>query len=169
MINETEDCDTLVDIARLARSAVEYFAADPVMAMVSYSNFGSNTTSSPSAVHKAVEVLHERYPDLLVDGEMQINYALNKDIRDKNYPFNKLFGKDVNTLIFPNLTASSAAYRMMLEMGLAEMIGPIQIGLNKPIHFISVEAKVRDIVNLATIATMDAAVSSKVGNSVLDK
>ncbi len=169
MINETEDCDTLVDIARLARSAVEYFAADPVMAMVSYSNFGSNTTSSPSAVHKAVEVLHERYPDLLVDGEMQINYALNKEIRDKNYPFNKLFGKDVNTLIFPNLTASSAAYRMMLEMGLAEMIGPIQIGLNKPIHFISVEAKVRDIVNLATIATMDAAVSSKVGNSVLDK
>ena len=110
------------------------------MAMVSYSNFGSNTTSSPSAVHKAVEVLHERYPDLLVDGEMQINYALNKDIRDKNYPFNKLFGKDVNTLIFPNLTASSAAYRMMLEMGLAEMIGPIKIGLNKPIHFISVEA-----------------------------
>lgn len=169
MINETEDCDTLVDIARLARSAVEYFAADPVMAMVSYSNFGSNTTSSPSAVHKAVEVLHERYPDLLVDGEMQINYALNKEIRDKNYPFNKLFGKDVNTLIFPNLTASSAAYRMMLEMGLAEMIGPIQIGLNKPIHFISVEAKVRDIVNLATIATMDAAVSSKVGNAVLDK
>ena len=114
-------------------------------------------------------MLHERYPDLLVDGEMQINYALNKEIRDKNYPFNKLFGKDVNTLIFPNLTASSAAYRMMLEMGLAEMIGPIQIGLNKPIHFISVEAKVRDIVNLATIATMDAAVSSKVGNSVLDK
>lgn len=169
MINEAEDADTLVDIARLARAAVEYFAAEPVMAMVSYSNFGSNHAASPQAVHDAVEMLHERYPDLLVDGEMQIDYALNKDIRDKNYPFNRLKGKDVNTLIFPNLSASSAAYRMMLEMGLAEAIGPVQIGLNKPVHFISVEASVRDIVNLATIATMDAAIYGKMGNSLLDK
>lgn len=169
MINETEDCDTLVDIARLARSAVEYFAQEPVMAMVSYSNFGSNKAQSPTAVHEAVSVLHERYPELCIDGEMQVNYALNKGIRDKNYPFSKLYGKDVNTLIFPNLNASSSAYRMMLEMGLAEAIGPIQIGLNKPVHFISVEAKVRDIVNLATIAAMDAAVCEKAGNSVLDK
>lgn len=169
MINEEEDTDTLVDIARLARTAVEYFANDPVMAMVSYSNFGSNKASSPKAVHDAVAVLHERYPELCVDGEMQINYALNKEIRDKNYPFNKLRGKDVNTLIFPNLNASSAAYRMMLEMGLAEAIGPIQIGLNKPVHFISVEASVRDIVNVATIATMDAAVCEKAGNALLDK
>ena len=92
---------------------------------------------------------------------MQVNYALNRQIRDRNYPFSRLYGKDVNTLIFPNLNASSAAYRMMLEMGLCEVIGPIQIGLNKPVHFISVEAKVRDIVNLAIIATMDAAVSGK--------
>lgn len=169
MINETEDCDTLVDIARLARGAVEYFAQNPVMAMISYSNFGSNKAQSPTAVHEAVSVLHERYPELCVDGEMQVNYALNKEIRDKNYPFSKLYGKDVNTLIFPNLNASSAAYRMMLEMGLAEAIGPIQIGLNKPVHFISVEAKVRDIVNLATIATMDAAVCEKAGNAVFDK
>lgn len=161
MINETEDCDTLVDIARLARHAVEYFAQKPVMAMISYSNFGSNRAQSPRAVHEAVEVLQQRYPDLCIDGEMQVNYALNRQIRDKNYPFSRLYGKDVNTLIFPNLNASSAAYRMMLEMGLCEVIGPIQIGLNKPVHFISVEAKVRDIVNLAIIATMDAAVSGK--------
>lgn len=169
MINEEENAETLVDVARLARSAVEYFAQEPVMAMISYSNFGSNKAQSPTAVHEAVSILHARYPELCVDGEMQVNYALNKEIRDKNYPFTKLFGKDVNTLIFPNLNASSAAYRMMLEMGLAEAIGPIQIGLNKPVHFISVEAKVRDIVNLATIATMDAAISCKVGSSWLDK
>ena len=116
-------------------------------------------------MHDAVEILHQRYPELLVDGEMQINYALNKTIRDKNYPFNRLKGKDVNTLIFPSLSASSSAYKLMLEMGVAEFIGPIQIGLNKPIHFISVESSVRDIVNLATIATMDASLAQKSRNS----
>lgn len=169
MINEVVDTDTLVDITRLARAAVQFFAQEPVIALTSYSNFGSNKASSPTSVHNAVAELHRLYPDLCVDGEMQLNYALNKEIRDKNYPFNKLLGKDVNTLIFPNLNASSAAYRIMLEMGLAEVIGPIQIGLNKPVHFISVEAKVRDIVNLATIAAVDAATDDKAGNSLFDK
>ncbi len=137
--------------------------------MISYSNFGSNNALSPREVHKAVEELHRRYPDLCIDGEMQVNYALNKEIRDKNYPFSKLNGKDVNTLIFPNLNAASAAYRMMLEMGLAEAIGPIQIGLNKPVHFISVEAKVRDIVNLTTVAVVDAAISGKSGSAMFDR
>lgn len=169
MINETEDTDTLVDVVRLSRNAVEYFAKEPVMAMVSYSNFGSNNAASPKAVHEAVNILHEKYPDLLVDGEMQINYALNKEIRDKNYPFNKLYGKDVNTLVFPSLNASSAAYKMMLEMGLAEAIGPIQIGLKKSVHFISVEASVRDIVNLVTVATMDATTCERCGAPIKDK
>ena len=169
MINETEDAETLVDIARLARTAVEYFAKKPIMAMVSYSNFGSNKADSPKAVHEAISILHKRYPDLDIDGEMQINYALNKDIRDRNYPFSRLKGKDVNTIIFPSLSASSSAYKLMLEMGLGEFIGPIQIGLNKPVHFISVEASVRDIVNLATVASMDASLVQKAGNSLLDK
>ena len=169
MINESEDTETLVDIARLARTAVEYFAKNPVIAMVSYSNFGSNKAASPKAIHEAVSIMHKRYPELPIDGEMQLNYALNKDIRDKNYPFNKLKGKNVNTLIFPSLSASSSAYKMMLEMGLAEFIGPIQIGLNKPIHFISVEATVREIVNLATIASVDADLCHRAGNAVLDK
>ena len=169
MINESEDTETLVDIARLARTAVEYFAKDPVIAMVSYSNFGSNKAASPKAIHEAVSIMHKRYPELPIDGEMQLNYAINKDIRDKNYPFNKLKGKNVNTLIFPSLSASSSAYKMMLEMGLAEFIGPIQIGLNKPIHFISVEATVREIVNLATIASVDADLCHRAGNAVLDK
>lgn len=155
-INHESDTETLVDIARLAKRSVEYFAKDPVMAMVSFSNFGSNTESSPKMVHDAVESLHENYPDMVVDGEMQVHYALNRKLRDKTFPFNKLHGKKVNTLIFPDLSAANTAYRMMLEMGLADAIGPIQMGLNKPIHFINVDAAVRDIVNLTAVAVIDA-------------
>lgn len=163
MINRDEDCnaDTLVDIARLTSYAVEYFAHEPVMAMVSYSNFGSNNEKTAKEVHKAVEILHEKYPEILVDGEMQVNYALNKELRDKTYPFNKLHGKDVNAFVFPNLSAANTAYRMMIEMGLAESIGPIQMGLNKPIHFTSFNSSVRDIVNLTTIAVLDATIYNK--------
>ena len=160
-INHNNDTETLVDIARLADSSVKYFAHDPVIAMVSYSNFGTNKEHGPKEVHEAVEILHNKYPEIIVDGEMQVNYALNKDLRDKTYPFNKLFGKDVNTLVFPNLSAANTIYRMMLEMGVAELIGPIQMGLNKPIHFTAINASVRDIVNLTTIAVLDAAVLHK--------
>ncbi|HRF68630.1 MAG TPA: NADP-dependent malic enzyme [Muribaculum sp.] len=164
MINHDNDEETLLDIARLARNSVEYFAHEPVMAMVSYSNFGSNKEKEPQVVHKVVEKMHELYPDLPIDGEMQVHYALNKKVRDANFPFSRLNGKDVNTLIFPNLSAANTAYKMMLEMGLAEAIGPIQMGLNKPVHFINVDAAVRDIVNLATVAVLDAAVLEKIGN-----
>ena len=102
-----------------------------------------------------------KYPEIVVDGEMQVDYALNKDLRDKTFPFNKLFGKDVNTLVFPNLSAANTVYRMMLEMGVAELIGPIQIGLNKPIHFTDCEASVRDIVNITAVAVIDAIVEKK--------
>ena len=160
-INPNNDTDTLVDIARLADSSVKYFAHNPVIAMLSYSNFGTNKDYGPRKVHEAVEILHNKYPEIIVDGEMQVDYALNKDLRDKTFPFNKLMGKDVNTLVFPNLSAANTAYRMMLEMGAAELIGPIQIGLNKPIHFTAINASVRDIVNLTTIAVIDAAVLQK--------
>ena len=160
-INHNNDTETLVDIARLADSSVKYFAHNPVISMVSYSNFGTNKEHGPKEVHEAVNVLHSKYPDIMVDGEMQVHYALNKDLRDKTFPFNKLFGKEVNTLVFPNLSAANTIYRMMLEMGVAELIGPIQMGLNKPIHFTSINASVRDIVNLTTIAVIDAAVLHK--------
>ena len=181
MINERTDASTLVDIARLTTGAVEYYAFDPVIAMLSYSNFGSNiqegtsaacpsgTCGTPSAVHQAVEILHQRYPDMVVDGEMRVDVALNKQLRDRTYPFNRLQGKDVNTLIFPDLNSSSAAWRMMMEMGAGEAIGPIQIGLNKPVHFISVDAPVREIVNIATLASLDAAIYLKAGNCLLDR
>ena len=112
----------------------------------------------------------ERYPELLIDGEMQVHFALNKKLRDKNFPFNRLKGKDVNTLVFPNLSSANTAYRTLLEMGSAEIIGPIQIGLNKPVHMTTIDASVRDIVNLTTVAVMDAAVYQKMGSSAsIDK
>ncbi len=163
-INSHPDEDTLFDIARLARNSVEYFAHDPVMALVSYSNFGGSKLHGSRIVHNVVAKLQEKYPELPVDGEMQIDYALNKKIRDTNYPFNRLKGKEVNTLIFPNLSSANTAYKMLLSMGVGQVIGPIQMGLNKPVHFINVDSAVRDIVNLATIAVVDAAVQEKVGN-----
>lgn len=163
-INSHPDEDTLFDIARLARNSVEYFAHNPVMALVSYSNFGGNKLHGSRIVHNVVAKLHETYPELPVDGEMQIDYALNKEMRDTNYPFNRIKGMDVNTLIFPNLSSANTAYKMLLSMGVGEVIGPIQMGLNKPVHFINVDSQVRDIVNLATIAVLDAAVQEKIGN-----
>lgn len=161
-INPVSDKSSLVDIARLAHDAVCFFAQKPVIAMLSYSNFGSNKDEDgPRRTADAVRELHEKFPEIVVDGEMQVTYALNKELRDEVFPFTKLKGKDVNTLIFPNLSAANTTYRMMLEMGLSDTIGPIQIGLKKPIHFISINAAVRDIVNLATVAALDAAVLDK--------
>ena len=142
---------------------MRYFAHDPVIAMVSYSNFGANKEHGPGEVHEAVDILHKKYPEIVIDGEMQVHYAMNKELRDTHFPFNNLFGKDVNTLVFPNLSAANTVYRLLLEMGLAEVIGPIQIGLNKPIHMTSIDASVRDIINLTTIAVIDATVYEKVG------
>ncbi|WP_290083024.1 NADP-dependent malic enzyme [Paramuribaculum intestinale] len=167
-VNKTVDEDTLVDIARLTRNSVEYFSHDPVIAMVSYSNFGSGHEEECLTVRKAVERMQTMYPDLAIDGEMGLNYALNSNLRDTTFPFNRLNGQEVNTLIFPNLSAATTAFRTMLEMGLGDAIGPIQMGLNKPVHFISVNAGVRDIINLATIASLDAAVLER-NSTPIDK
>lgn len=169
MINQVTDEATLLDIARLARNSVEYFGQEPVIAMVSHSNFGSSTTPDSRKAHDMVDEMQRRYPELAIDGEMQVNYALNQELRDKTFPFNRLKGKRVNTLIFPDLSTASAAYRLMLEMGVGEAIGPIQMGLNKPVHFINVDTPVRDIVNLATIAALDAMVEEKVKSHVAEK
>lgn len=157
-VNKIYDSDTLFDIARLARNSVAYFNHEPVMALVSYSNFGSFTDDESLRSRDVIERMHERYPDLPIDGEMSVTYALNQELRDETFPFNRLKGRKVNTLIFPNLSAASTAYRLLLEMGIGEPIGPIQMGLNKPVHFIGVNSQVRDILNLATIASLDAAV-----------
>lgn len=151
-INGSIDAAALTDITRLAAETVEYFSCEPVIAMVSYSNFGSNGEPECRKVHEVVEQLHDRFPSMTVDGEMQIQYALNDELRDAAYPFSRLAGKRVNTLVFPNLTAGNAVYRTLLETGVGEAIGPIQMGLNKPVHFIPVDSPVRDILNLITVA-----------------
>lgn len=157
MINCDADGDVLYDITRLTADAVRYFAHVPVMAMVSYSNFGSHGEDADAVLlRKVVDRLHRQNPDLLVDGEMQVQYALNRDLRDKTFPDNTLKGKDVNTLIFPNLSAADTAFRMILEMGVGEAIGPVQIGLNKPIHFVHVDTPARDIYNMIVVAALDA-------------
>lgn len=164
-VNKTMDADTLFDIARLTRNSVEYFTHKPVMAMVSYSNFGSSHEPDCKNVAEAVERMHQAYPELLIDGEMSINYALNTRLRDKAFPFNRLKGEEVNTLIFPNLSSAGTAYRIMLEMGLGDALGPIQMGLNKPIHYLSVHSPVRNILNLAVIAGLDAQTPGANGES----
>lgn len=155
-VNAAPDVDALVDIAKLTRNSVKYFAHEPVMAMVSLSNFGSGHDTESQAASQAVSRMHEEFPDLAIDGEMQVHYALDREKRDAAYPFSRLKGLNVNTLIFPNLAAANTAYHLMLEMGVADAVGPIQLGLNKPVHFISVDAPVREIMALATIASLGA-------------
>ena len=162
LINRHPSTEVLIDIARLTQDAVKFFAHEPVMAMLSYSNFGSDKQGSPLKVHDAIDYLHKNYPDRMVDGEMQVNFALDKKLRDDMYPFNKLKGKDVNTLIFPNLSSANSAYKLLDTLGISETIGPIQMGLNKPIHFTDVESSTRDILNLTTVAVVDAIVQEQI-------
>ena len=161
LINRHPDTDTLVDIAKLSAKAVRFFNQEPVMAMLSYSNFGSDAIGSPAKVHEAINQLHQEYPDLAIDGEMQVKFALNNALRDEKYPFTRLKGKEVNTLIFPNLSSANATYQLIQNMSETEVIGPIQMGLNKPIHFTDIESSVRDIVNITAIACIDAIVDKK--------
>ena len=162
LINRHPSTEVLIDIARLTHDAVKFFAHEPVMAMLSYSNFGADKQGSPLKVHDAIDYLHTNYPEIIIDGEMQVSFALNKRLRDETYPFNKLKDKDVNTLVFPNLSSANSAYKLMLEMGNVESIGPIQMGLNKPIHFTDVESTTRDILNLTTVAVVDAIVQEQI-------
>ena len=162
LINRHPNAETLIDIAKLAEHTVRFFNHTPVMAMLSYSNFGADKEGSPVSVHEAVEYMQQNYPELAIDGEMQVNFAMNRTLRDAKYPFTRLKGKDVNTLVFPNLSSANSAYKLLQAMNTdAELIGPIQMGLNKPIHFTDFESSVRDIVNITAVAVIDAIVDKK--------
>ena len=162
LINRHPDKETLLDIAKLTANTVRFFNRTPAIAMLSYSNFGTDTVGSPAMVHEIVAEMQEQYPDLAIDGEMQVNFALDRELRDEKYPFTRLKGMDVNTLIFPNLTSANASYKMIKSMvDEGEVLGPIQMGLNKPIHFTDFESSVRDIVNITAIAVIDAIVEEK--------
>ena len=157
LINRHPDQNVLYDVARLTAHMVRFFNNEPVIAMTSYSNFGTDEIGSPVKVHQAVERMQQDFPDLALDGEMQVNFALNKELRDVKYPFTRLKGKDVNTLVFPNMSSANGSYKLMQALDPdCEVIGPVQMGLNKPIHFTDFEASVQDVINVTAVAVIDA-------------
>lgn len=159
-VNLDPDAQTLVETTLLTADEVRKFNIEPVIAMVSYSNFGSvrssEHTRSLDRVRQAISILHQDYPDLMVDGEIQVNFALNKELRSRKFPFTRLENRDVNTIIFPTLTSGNIAYKLMQEIGGYEVVGPILMGMKKPVHILPTECSVREIVNMATIAVVDA-------------
>ncbi len=155
-VNIDPTVDELVEITNVVAKSVQKFNITPRIAMLSYSNFGSSETPNPVKVRQAVEKLHKIYPKMIVDGEMQANFALNPDLLKDNYPFSCLNGEAANTLIFPNLDSGNAAYKILQEIGGAEAVGPILIGMKKPVHILQLGSSVREIVNMITIAVVDA-------------
>ena len=155
-VNISPSARTLVDITLLADREVRKFNIEPRIALLSYSNFGAIRNGSPSRVHEAVEILHREHPHLIVDGEIQANFATNKELRMKKFPFSKLQDADVNTFIFPNLSSGNIAYKLMHELAGMEVIGPILLGIGKPIHILHLESSVREIVNMTAISVIDA-------------
>jgi len=155
-VNQKPTAEELVEITVQTAEAVRHFNIEPVIALVSYSNFGSVNGDSPNRMREAVRILHERYPELKVDGEIQANVALNQDLMKENFSFSEILGKKVNTLIFPNLAASNTAYKLLGELTDFELIGPILNGMNKPVHVLQMGSAVNEIVNMVMIAVMDA-------------
>jgi len=155
-VNVDPTVQELVDITVLIERSVKQFNITPRVAMLSYSNFGSNNGIIPDKTSETVKILHDKYPDMIVDGDMQANFALNADLLKDNFPFSTLTGKPANTLIFPNLESGNISYKLLQEIGGAEAVGPILLGLKKPVHVLQLGSSVREIVNMITIAVVDA-------------
>ena len=160
LVNQDPDKETLKDIARLTAGSIRFFNDEPKIAAISHSNFGATKNGSAKLMSDVVREMQEEYPDLKIDGEMTVDLALDHERRDAKYPFLRLHGEVVNSMIFTNLSASNSAYQLIKQFSPeTEVIGPIQMGLNKPIHFASMDSSVRDIVNIAAVAVIDAYVS----------
>ncbi|MBI1223469.1 MAG: NADP-dependent malic enzyme [Bacteroidetes bacterium] len=155
-VNPDPSAEDLVDITRLVAREVKAFNIEPRIAMLSYSNFGSAEGRVPSGIQQAIQTLHRENPELVVDGDIQANFALNEEMLKENFPFSKLNGQAANTFIFPNLAAGNIAYKMLQELNVAEAIGPVLLGLNKSVHILQLGSSVREIVNMVTIAVVDA-------------
>jgi malate dehydrogenase (oxaloacetate-decarboxylating)(NADP+) len=155
-MNVNPTVQELVDITVLTANSVKQFNIIPRIALLSYSNFGSAEGEVPNKVRDAVDILHKNYPGMIVDGDMQANFALNNELLKEQFPFSDLVDKKVNTLIFPNLASGNIAYKLIQEIGAAEAIGPVLIGLKKPVHILQLGSSVREIVNMVTIAVVDA-------------
>jgi malate dehydrogenase (oxaloacetate-decarboxylating)(NADP+) len=161
-VNFNPTAEELADITIMVAREVRNFSLTPRIAMLSYSNFGSSDSQEARLVAQAREIVKARYPTLLVDGEMQANMAFNNDLLKENYPFSELVDQEVNTLIFPNLAAGNVAYNLLKEVGGADAIGPILLGLKKPVHVLQLGSSVRSIVNMAIVAVIDAQTKSKI-------
>ncbi|PJJ83889.1 NADP-dependent malic enzyme [Mucilaginibacter auburnensis] len=155
-VNVDPTVEELVDITVLIERSVRQFNISPRVAVLSYSNFGSNEGAIPEGTREVVKRLHKQYPDMVVDGDMQANFALNADLLADNFPFSTLKGRAANTLIFPNLESGNIAYKLLQELGGAEAVGPILLGLKKSVHILQLDSSVREIVNMVTIAVVDA-------------
>jgi malate dehydrogenase (oxaloacetate-decarboxylating)(NADP+) len=155
-ININPSADDLAKIAIMTANSARMFGIEPVIAMVSFSNFGSSTNEGAAKVREAVAYLHKNHPDLVVDGEIQADFALNQEMLEKKFPFSKLAGKKVNTLIFPNLESANITYKLLKELNNVESIGPIMLGMGKPVHIFQLGASVEEMVNMAAIAVIDA-------------
>ena len=155
-ININPTAHDLIKITQMTSGVMKMFGIKPVMAMLSYSNFGSSKDSTATKVREAVAYLHRRHPDLSVDGELQTDFALNSEMLKANFPFSKLASKKVNALIFPNLESANITYKLLKELNNAESIGPIMMGLKKPVHIIQFGASVDEIVNMTAVAVIDA-------------
>lgn len=155
-VNSHPSADTLECVTVLTYEAVKQFNVEPVVALTSYSNFGEYHLGSPAQIQEAVDILHRKYPEILVDGEMSASIAFNTELRQARFPFSPLADKDVNTIIFPNLSSGSIALGVLQELGNNEVIGPVLLGLNKPVHILQMGCSVRDIVYMTTLAVTDA-------------
>jgi malate dehydrogenase (oxaloacetate-decarboxylating)(NADP+) len=155
-VNVNPTVQELVDITILIERTVKQFNIKPRVAVLSYSNFGSNEGDIPLKTRETVRILHEKCPNMVVDGDMQANFALNSSLLEDNFPFSTLNGAPANTLIFPNLESGNIAYKLLQEIGGAEAVGPILLGLKKPVHVLQLGSSVREIVNMVTIAVVDA-------------
>lgn len=155
-INVNPSTEELVEITLMTAKAVQQFNMKPRIALLSFSNFGSSRDPQARKVRMAVDILHKQYPDLMVDGEMQANFAFNTQLMADNFPFCDFGSEGANTLIFPNLDSGNIAYKLIQEMGGAEAIGPILLGMKKPVHILQLGSSVREIVNMVTIAVVDA-------------
>lgn len=160
-ININPTAKDLAKIAQMTSSVIKLFGMEPVTAMVSYSNFGSSNNQEASKVREAVKYLHRHFPDLIVDGELQTDFALNDEMLRERFPFSKLVGKKVNALIFPNLDSANITYKLLKELNEAQSIGPIMMGMRKPVHILQLGASVDEIVNMAAIAVIDAQYKEK--------
>ncbi|WP_339623272.1 NADP-dependent malic enzyme [uncultured Winogradskyella sp.] len=154
-ININPTAEDLAKIAYMTSKVAKMFGIDPVIAMTSYSNFGSSDNPNATKVRDAVAYLHKTYPDMVVDGELQMDFALNSKMLQDIFPFSKLAGRKVNTLIFPNLDTANITYKLLKELNKAESIGPIMIGMRKPVHILQLGASVDEIVNMVTVAVVD--------------